>query len=135
MLRCGSASAAHSSGTTVLPGSYDLSNFSGGRSTHALPAREKLPPPVLILRRQGTSRQYPLIGFIRPCNGDHLAFQDIDQVAELARANKYTLRIELDKPVGFPLPSRNATEVSAEQVALWEASQAEKIEKAEAAAA
>jgi hypothetical protein len=35
MLRYGSASAAHSSGTTVLPGSYDLSNFSGGRSTGA----------------------------------------------------------------------------------------------------
>jgi hypothetical protein len=35
MLRCGSASAAHSSGTTVQPASYDLSNFFRVRSTVA----------------------------------------------------------------------------------------------------
>jgi hypothetical protein len=47
MLRCGSAFAAHSSGTTVLPGSDDLSNFSGRRSKSSLmQAENSLNPSI-----------------------------------------------------------------------------------------
>ena len=109
--------------------------FRGGASVPPVPAREKLPPRVLILRRQGTSLDYPLVGNVRPYAGtigDRLAFRDVDAAAEHARANRWHLRVELDLPVGYPLPTMDSTEVSAEQVAEWEREQAAKAAPAAA---
>ena len=72
MLRCGSASAAHSSGTTVLPGSYELSNFSGGRSIRSLdPLHPDFREPangewVVGLYTSGDGKKYPVLLWADP---------------------------------------------------------------------
>lgn len=109
--------------------------FRGGANVPALPAREKLPPPVLIVRRHPMSKTHPLVGNVRPFignTGDKLPFADLDAAAAHALLNKWHIRLELDKPFEFPWPTMRQTEVTPEQIAAWEAEQAAKAEPAAA---
>lgn len=112
--------------------------FRGGASVPPVPVRETLPPAVLIVRKQGTSKEYPLKGrvcHVRGTHGDVLAFRDIDAAAEHAKINGHHLRLELDVAPDYPWPRMGQTEVCREQVAAYQASKAEQATKAETAGA
>ncbi len=102
--------------------------FRNGANVPPVPLRETLPPAVLVVRRQGTSREYPLKGLVcqvRGTHGDVLAFRDIDAAAEFAKNNGHHLRLELDVAPDYPWPRMGQTEVCREQVAKYEAAKAD----------
>lgn len=101
--------------------------FRGGAFAPALTEREKMPTPVFYVRQHRNSKTHKLAGFLRPFDPswDKVALRTLDEAGELARKNGWNLRCELDKPDDYPLPRAKDTEVSAEQLAAYQAAKAE----------